>query len=139
RKGCRRCWNLDATCRSAGLLSNPGFFGGLPTPTWPWVSREKDLRLPLRGLKIAQLTHNGFVEAELQRLRGECLVMDHSQQQTSTFGDDMRNSAGEAIKCFGEAIEVAARQNAKSWELRATMSLARLLNNQGHREKGWPM
>jgi predicted ATPase len=41
--------------------------------------------------------------------------------------------AAEAGRCFGQAIEIARRQGAKSWELRATLSLARLLQRQGKR------
>ncbi|MBV8356336.1 MAG: tetratricopeptide repeat protein, partial [Deltaproteobacteria bacterium] len=48
-----------------------------------------------------------------------------------------KDSAAEAITCFHKAIEIAGRQKAKSWELRATISLARLLNKQGHRDKAW--
>ncbi len=37
----------------------------------------------------------------------------------------------EAEACFQQAIDIARRQSAKSWELRATMSLARLFRKQG--------
>jgi predicted ATPase len=37
------------------------------------------------------------------------------------------------------AIEIAQRQSAKSWELRATTSLARLLDEQGRRDEGRQM
>ncbi|HKP81442.1 MAG TPA: hypothetical protein VJT69_05465, partial [Pyrinomonadaceae bacterium] len=36
-----------------------------------------------------------------------------------------------AEDCFHEAIKVARRQKAKSWELRASMSLARLYKERG--------
>ncbi len=39
-------------------------------------------------------------------------------------------NAGQAESCFQRAIEVARKQSAKSWELRATTSLARLLAQQ---------
>jgi predicted ATPase len=60
-------------------------------------------------------------EAELYRLRGELLL-----QQTVT-------QAAEAAACFEQALAVARRQQAKSWELRAAMSLARLWQRQGKR------
>jgi predicted ATPase len=41
----------------------------------------------------------------------------------------------EAALCFREAIQVAQRQSAKSWELRATTSLARLLASHGRRDE----
>ena len=37
----------------------------------------------------------------------------------------------EAEECFWKAIEIARRQQAKSWELRAVMSLSRLWQQQG--------
>jgi predicted ATPase len=55
--------------------------------------------------------------AELHRLRGELL-----QQQ----GED-----SEAETNFLTAIEVARQQQAKSWELRAALSLSRLWSRQG--------
>ena len=67
--------------------------------------------------------HSGerMVESELHRLQGELLLA--------------RAEEGEAESCFRQAVEVARRQQARSWELRATMSLARLLGQQGHVEK----
>jgi predicted ATPase len=56
-------------------------------------------------------------------LKGELLLMR----------DD--SSGAEAEGCFQRAIEIARNQNAKSWELRATMSLARLLGTQRHRSE----
>jgi predicted ATPase len=59
----------------------------------------------------------------LYRLKGELLLL--------------RNLSGatDAENCFRKAIEIAQRQQAKSWELRATMSLARLLAPQGRRDE----
>jgi predicted ATPase len=39
--------------------------------------------------------------------------------------------AGKALSYFERALAVARRQQAKSWELRAAMSLARLWRHQG--------
>jgi predicted ATPase len=60
-------------------------------------------------------------EAELYRLKGELLLLQ---------GDD-----AEAEASFHKAIEVARRQQAKSWELRATVSLCRLWQQQGKLEE----
>ncbi len=40
----------------------------------------------------------------------------------------------EVEECFQQAIEVARKQSAKSWELRAATSLARLWQQQGKKE-----
>ena len=58
-------------------------------------------------------------EPEIHRLKGEPLLKQ----------DDSK--VAEAQSCFERAIEIARKQSAKSWELRATMSLARLLAKQG--------
>ena len=41
----------------------------------------------------------------------------------------------EAEECFHQAIKIAHKQQAKSWELRAVMSLARLWRSQGKRQE----
>ena len=58
-------------------------------------------------------------EAELYRLKGELLL-----QQS-------RDSAPAAAASFQQAITIAQQQHAKSWELRAATSLARLWQQQG--------
>jgi DNA-binding winged helix-turn-helix (wHTH) protein/predicted ATPase len=62
-----------------------------------------------------------FYEAELYRLRGELLL----HQATP--------DALQAEECFRQALAVARRQEAKSLELRATMNLSRLWQQQGKR------
>jgi DNA-binding winged helix-turn-helix (wHTH) protein/predicted ATPase len=62
-----------------------------------------------------------FAAAETHRLNGELLLqLGHSR-------------SAEAQNCFQLAIEIAQKQRAKAWELRATTSLARLLNRTGRR------
>jgi predicted ATPase len=58
------------------------------------------------------------LEAELHRLRGEALLAG-------------AGTLSEAETAIEQGIDVARRQNAKSWELRGTMSLARLRRQQG--------
>jgi predicted ATPase len=41
----------------------------------------------------------------------------------------------QAAGCFNQSIEVARQQKAKSWELRAVMSLARLYQNRGQQKE----
>ena len=45
----------------------------------------------------------------------------------------------EAEACFHKAIEIARRQSARSWELRAVTSLSRLRQQQGKREEARQM
>jgi predicted ATPase len=60
-------------------------------------------------------------EAELLRLRGDVLLAMHS------------DAFAQAEQCYEKAISVARRQSARALELRATTSLARLLDAQGKR------
>jgi predicted ATPase len=45
----------------------------------------------------------------------------------------------EAEACFRQAIAIARSQGAKSWELRAALSLSRLYHRQGKTEDARPM
>lgn len=45
----------------------------------------------------------------------------------------------EAEECFHQAIAIARRQSAKSFELRAVMSLSRLWQQQGKKDEAWRM
>ena len=67
----------------------------------------------------AAKTGERIQEAELLRLKGEYLLRSETPEPL------------ESERCFLEAIEVAKRQQAKSWELRAATSLARLWRDQG--------
>ena len=71
------------------------------------------------GLAVAEKNDNRTHEAELRRLKGE-LHLAESNNQTA------------AEECFRVAIETARRQGSRAWELRATTSLARLWQRQGH-------
>ena len=70
------------------------------------------------GLKAVEKMGGAPVEAELWRLRGEALLAG-------------AGTVSEAETAIEKGIDVARRQNAKSWELRGAMSLARLRRGQG--------
>ena len=86
---------------------------------------EKGLTTLAEALAVAHSTGGRLYEPEIHRLKGELLL---------TQGDD----AG-AKESFCQAVEVARVQNARSWELRATVSLCRLLANEGQREQARDM
>ena len=95
-----------------------------------------------RGLAIADKNEERFYEAELYRLKGELLLNgefrtrnDEQQKKTSQPSSVHRPSffvhrSEEAEACFHTAIEIARHQSAKSFELRAAMSLVRLWRQQ---------
>jgi len=65
--------------------------------------------------------------SEMLRLKGEMLLMGN------------KPAATEAEQCFRAALEVARAQEARWWELRTTVSLARLLDQQGRRDEAHTM
>ena len=66
-----------------------------------------------------ETTKERWFEAEVNRIAGEIALMSPSRMQRKR----------EAY--FERALAVARQQQAKSWELRAAMSLARLWRDQG--------
>ena len=69
------------------------------------------------GLETVEKTGGAPLEAELYRLRGEALLAGAA-------------TVSEAEAAIENGIDGARRQNAKSWELRAATSLARLRHQQ---------
>jgi predicted ATPase len=74
-------------------------------------------------------------EAEMFRLKGE-LLLQQDEGTTGAIGGAPDDSAED---CFRQAIAVAQRQHARSWELRAVTSLSRLYQRQGKRAEALPM
>jgi predicted ATPase len=73
------------------------------------------------ALEVVGQTGERWWETELHRLQGELFLKTGVQQ--------------EAEECFRQALDLARRQSAKSLELRAVMSLARLWQQQGKKTK----
>jgi len=84
---------------------------------------EDGLKTVADALKRAAQTGSQIYNAEFHRLRGELLLAGAA------------TDASEAEACFGRALVIARRQNAKSWELRAAVSLGRTWQRQGKREE----
>jgi predicted ATPase len=89
---------------------------------------EAGLALLAEALATIKETRECNYEAELYRLKGELLLMMGDETEAEV-------SFHQAESCFQHAIEVARRQSAKSWELRAATSLSRLWKKQGRREE----
>src|SRR6266446_4331532 len=71
------------------------------------------------ALARAEQTEAGWCRAELLRTKGELLLLRREPTAVAT-----------AEQCFHQALDVARRQGALSWELRAATSLARLWRGQ---------
>lgn len=85
------------------------------------------------GQALAHVDRTGerFWEVELHRLRGELLLTQGTGQSRAPTAAPERSRMAEAEACFARALAIARRQQAKSWELRAVMSLSRLWQRQG--------
>jgi len=75
------------------------------------------------GVEMIERMGQHWCEAELHRLKGQLLL-----QQSP-------DNSEEAESCFQKAISIAQSQSAKSWELRAATSLAKLWQYQGKRDE----
>ncbi len=90
---------------------------------------EAGLATIVDGLQFVQETGNHWFEAELIRLRGELLM--------ATDQSNSQQTAHDAEACFHESLNIAQKQDAKIFELRAMMSLSRLWQQQGHGKKAF--
>jgi predicted ATPase len=83
-----------------------------------------------------------FYEAELYRLKGMLTLQSRIPSPESLLPRPLTPSThaeAEAEACFHKAVEIAREQNAKSLELRATISLARLWQQQGKQKEARQM
>jgi class 3 adenylate cyclase/predicted ATPase len=99
---------------------------------------NEGLRVLTEALALVDTTGERHWEAELYRLKGELLLQSsvrYSVSGVSTLHPALRTPdlETEAETCFHQALAIARRQQAKSLELRAAMSLSRLWQQQGKR------
>ena len=75
------------------------------------------------AMTAVKTTRESWCEAEVNRVAGEIALMSPDAD------------AAKAEAYFERALAVARKQQAKSWELRAAMSMARLWRDQGKRDE----
>jgi len=97
---------------------------------------DKGLAALGEALACVDRTGERCYEAELYRLKGELTLQRESKLQgpkSTVAGPRSLTSdpQGEAEACFLKAIDISRKQQAKSLELRAAMSLARLWQQKG--------
>jgi len=88
---------------------------------------EAGLAVLAEALAAVEKTGERWCEAELYRLKGELLLQSGGQ----SLEPGVSNPQAAAETCFHQARDTAHRQQSKSFELRAAMSLARLWQRQG--------
>jgi serine/threonine protein kinase/tetratricopeptide (TPR) repeat protein len=87
---------------------------------------EEGITVVAEALDLVRRTSQRTHEAELYRLKGELMIMQAEGSATLL---------SEAESCFHQAIGIARAQTAKSFELRAVMSLSRLYEKHGKKEE----
>jgi class 3 adenylate cyclase/tetratricopeptide (TPR) repeat protein len=114
-------WGLQLTAFLAALSDGYGKVG----------RAAEGLAAVAEGLVISEKNGDRWFDAELHRLKGELLLKQNAHAE--------RKAENEVEICFRRALEIARRQQAKCWELRATVSLARLFAKQGRRDEARAM
>jgi predicted ATPase len=89
------------------------------TATYAGLDRFDDAWRSINDAMTALATKETWCEAEVNRVAGELALVGP------------KPDTAEAERYFDRALSVARQQQAKSWELRASMSLARLWRSQG--------
>jgi predicted ATPase len=112
---------LAAWLATGGYLFRPYYLGLLAEACGKAGQVEEGLRLLAEARAAAHQTGEHFFEPELHRLMGKLRL------------EEVRLDVSEVENSFVRALDVARRQQAKSLELRAAASLARLWGEQGRR------
>jgi predicted ATPase len=109
-----------ANYQATGTVLDLPWYLGILAEAYGSANRT-DAGLDTIAEALAIAAKAGYYEAELHRLKGELL-----RQHTVS-------NVFQVETCFQQALDIACRQQAKSLELRAAMSLARLWQQQGKR------
>jgi predicted ATPase/class 3 adenylate cyclase len=109
-----------------GELGLPGILSRLAEVYGKCGRAEAGLDVVAEALALVHKNQEHYYEAELHRLTGELVLRTRRDDQ-------------EAEASFHHALEVARRQQAKSWELRAGVSLSRLWHKQGKHDAAYKL
>jgi predicted ATPase len=107
--------------RATDAVALMGYFSCLLAEAHAGAGRPEE---GLRVLAGVDVTRALCVASELSRLRGELLLK---------VGDGSRALQDQVEECFRQALTTSKEQSAKSLELRASMSLSRLMVQQSRR------
>jgi predicted ATPase len=114
---------LRAYGATGAELGRPHFLALLAEAHGTMGQSEAGLTVLAEALTHVDTTGERWCEPELYRLRGALLLQQNLDNQV------------EAERCFHQAMVIAQNQQAKSLELRAATSLARLWQQQGKRQE----
>jgi predicted ATPase len=91
------------------------------------------------ALALVDKTGERMYEAELYRLKGELSLKSRQVKDKSKTSQGKSEVEKGAEECFWKAVEIAQKQQAKSLELRAVMSLTRPWQQQGRKDEARQM
>jgi predicted ATPase len=117
---------MEAVLATGNTLSRPFCLVPLAEAAVHVGQVEEGLRLLAEALTAFEASRRGDMLTEAYRLQGEFLL-----QATP--------DAAQGEACFQQALAVARRQQASSWELRTAMSLSRLWQQQGKRTEAYEL
>jgi TOMM system kinase/cyclase fusion protein len=124
-----------AAYRATGSVLRQSYYLALLAEAYGKVGQvEEGLKVLDEALAGVHKTGEDVCKAELYRLKGELL----QSRVTSREAEVSTSYSQEAEECFQQALAVAQRQQARSWELRAAMSLSRLWQ-QGKRQEAYDL
>ena len=118
---------LAAELATGSTLWQPYFLGLLAEAYGAGGHPDEGLTALAEALAVMDTTELRYYAAELYRLKGALLL----QQAVP--------DAAQAEACFHQALDVARQQQAKSFELRAATSLARLWQSQDKRQEAYAL
>jgi predicted ATPase len=118
---------LTAWRATGAELARPYFLVLLAEAHGIMGQSEAGLTALAEALTLTDTTGEQWYEAECYRLKGALLLQQNSDHQA------------EAETCFQQSISIAQSQQAKSWELRAAVSLSRLWQQQGKRQEAYDL
>jgi predicted ATPase len=118
---------LDAWGTTGAEVQRPYYLALLAEAYGKTGQAKEGLDVLAEALAGVAKTGEGWWEAELHRLTGELLLKY------------VRHGVLQAETCFQQAISVALSQQAKSLELRAATSLAKLWQSQGKRQDAYDL
>jgi predicted ATPase len=123
---------LDAQFATGASLFRPMFLCVLADACMTAGRFDEGLATVAEGIAITERTGERVMEAELYRLKGDHII--------GCSGTDAKHGVQtEAEECFWKSIEIARKQEARSYELRAVTSLSRLWKRQGKKAEARQM
>jgi predicted ATPase len=118
---------MEAVLATGNTLSRPFCLVLLAEAAEHVGQVAEGLRLLSEALTAFEASRRGDMFTEAYRLKGEFLL----RQATP--------DTAQAEACFQQALAIARRQQAKSWELRAAVGLSRLWQQQGKRVEAYDL